>query len=304
MSEPAEAAIETARRMFDLAREGDHALLGYLKQGVPVGLTDARANSLLMLASYHGHAALAAGLIDAGAVVDALNDRGQTPLAGAISKDFADVAQVLLERGADLDTGSPSAREIAQLVQFDIAALGLASAALTRTDHNRTPAPIDGGTFRRVLGNFASGVVVVTAAFDGAPVGMTAQSFMALSLDPALVMFCPAHISTSWPKIRQAGHFAANILADGQQHLASQFAKSGIDKFADVDWRAGPSGAPLISGCLAHIDCTIEAVHDGGDHHIVVGRVLHLAAEPDKQPLVFFRSAFGHLSPAEPPVHR
>lgn len=156
--------------------------------------------------------------------------------------------------------------------------------------------PIDPVEFRNVLGSFASGVCVVTAALDGEPVGMTAQSFMSLSLDPPLVMFCPARISTSWPKIRQANHFAANILAEGQEALGLQFAKSGIDKFAGVDWEAGPSGAPLLDDVLAHIDCTIDAVHDGGDHEIVVGRVLHLATEEGKKPLVFFRSAFETLA--------
>lgn len=158
-------------------------------------------------------------------------------------------------------------------------------------------APIDGDTFKAVLGNFASGVVLVTAMLEGEPVGLTAQSFMSLSLDPPLVMFCPAKTSKSWPKIRQAKHFAANILSEGQQHLSSQFARSGGDKFAGVSWQPGPSGAPLVEGVLAHIDCMIDAVHDGGDHDIVVGRVLHLDAEPDKKPLVFFRSAFSNLAP-------
>ena len=160
-----------------------------------------------------------------------------------------------------------------------------------------THAPIDGDTFKAVLGNFASGVVLVTAMLDGEPVGLTAQSFMSLSMDPPLVMFCPAKTSKSWPKIRRAKHFAANILSEGQQHLSSQFARSGGDKFAGVSWQPGPSGAPLVDGVLAHIDCTIDAVHNGGDHDIVVGRVLHLDAEPDRKPLVFFRSAFSNLAP-------
>lgn len=161
--------------------------------------------------------------------------------------------------------------------------------------------PIDPQQFRSVLGSFASGVAIVTASDDGTPVGMTAQSFMSLSLDPPLVMFCPTRTSTSWPRIERAEHFAANILAEGQDWLGLQFAKSGADKFAGVEWTPGPSGAPLLDGVLAHIDCKIEAVHEGGDHLIVVGRVLHLAAEADLKPLVFFRSAFESLAvrPAE-----
>lgn len=158
-------------------------------------------------------------------------------------------------------------------------------------------AAIDPELFRSVLGNFASGVAVVTAMDDGEPVGLTAQSFTSLSLDPPLVMFCPKVTSTSWPRIEHARHFAANILAEGSEALGIKFARSGGDKFADVSWTPGPSGAPLLTGVLAHIDCKIEAVHPGGDHQIVIGRVLHLAADTDKKPLVYFRSAFESLAP-------
>lgn len=158
-------------------------------------------------------------------------------------------------------------------------------------------APIDPELFRSVLSSFASGVAVVTAMDDGVPVGLTAQSFTSLSLDPPLVMFCPKITSTSWPRIENAQHFAANILAEGQDALGIGFARSGGDKFADVDWTPGPSGAPLLTGVLAHIDCRMEAVHPGGDHKIVVGRVLHLAADAAKKPLVYFRSAFESLAP-------
>ncbi|WP_153505229.1 flavin reductase family protein [Cumulibacter manganitolerans] len=160
---------------------------------------------------------------------------------------------------------------------------------------------IDPDLFRAVLGNFASGVAVVTASDDGVPVGLTAQSFMSLSLDPPLVMFCPNRTSTSWPRIQHAKHFAANILAEGQDDLGLKFARSGGDKFAGVPWSPGPSGAPLLEGVLAHIDCTIEAVHAGGDHLIVVGRVLHLAAATELKPLVYFRSSFESLA-ARPPA--
>lgn len=157
---------------------------------------------------------------------------------------------------------------------------------------------IDPMTFRHVLGHFASGIVVVTAMLGDAPVGMTAQSFTSLSLEPPLVMFCAAKVSSSWPKIRAAGHFAANILSSGQEDLGRQFARPGIDKFAGVDWVLGPSGAPLLTGVLAHIDCRIRDVYDGGDHEIVVGEVLHLAANAELEPLLFFRSDFGNFLPS------
>ncbi|MGI8664964.1 MAG: ankyrin repeat domain-containing protein [Jatrophihabitans sp.] len=125
MSAPADDdAIALAHRMFDLARTGDQQLLAYLDSGVPAGLTDATGNSLLMLAAYHGHAGLVTGLAARGAEVDAINDRGQTPLAGAVFKASPDVVRALLAAGADPDLGSPSARESAVFFeQSELAAL-------------------------------------------------------------------------------------------------------------------------------------------------------------------------------------
>ncbi|GAA3645199.1 ankyrin repeat domain-containing protein [Microbacterium marinilacus] len=109
-------AIELAHRLFDWAREGSTALLlDQLDAGVPVELTDAQGNTLLMLAAYHGHADAVAGLLQRGADADRINDRGQTPLAGAVFKQHDDVVRVLLAAGADLDAGTPSARATAQM---------------------------------------------------------------------------------------------------------------------------------------------------------------------------------------------
>lgn len=103
-----------AHRMFDLARAGDtEALVGYVEAGVPVELTDATGNSLLMLAAYHGHAATVRALVARGADADHANDRGQTPLAGAVFKDEPDVVDALLDAGADPRLGTPSAIETA-----------------------------------------------------------------------------------------------------------------------------------------------------------------------------------------------
>lgn len=108
--------VELAHRLFDLARTGDaERLAAHVDAGVPAGLTDAAGNSLLMLAAYHGHTDAVRVLIARDALVDALNDRGQSPLAGAIFKGEDDVARVLLEAGADPDLGSPTARETAAM---------------------------------------------------------------------------------------------------------------------------------------------------------------------------------------------
>lgn len=153
----------------------------------------------------------------------------------------------------------------------------------------------DVGTFRRILSHFATGVVVVTA-HDGEPIGMTCQSFSSVSLDPPLVMFCPAQSSQTWPRIRAVGTFAVNILAADQEAVCRKFAVSGADKFDGVAWTPGVTGAPILSGVLAHIECRLEAVMAGGDHDIVTGRPLYVGEGPGSGPLLFFRSQYGGFS--------
>ncbi|MEH3034124.1 MAG: ankyrin repeat domain-containing protein [Aeromicrobium erythreum] len=114
-TDDAQAAIDLAHRLLDAARSGDEGLLAYVDRGVPVDLTDAGGNTLLMLAAYHGHTALVAGLLARGADADRPNDRGQTPLAGAVFKGDDATAGLLLAAGADPDAGTPSARATAEM---------------------------------------------------------------------------------------------------------------------------------------------------------------------------------------------
>ncbi|KKD07012.1 flavin reductase family protein [Streptomyces sp. WM6386] len=158
-------------------------------------------------------------------------------------------------------------------------------------------APVGPTEFRRVLGNFASGVAVVTSpAADGedGPAGFACQSFAALSLDPPLVAFMVGRTSTTWPRIARAGVFCVNVLADHQGELCRGFAVSGADKFAGVAFDPAPaSGSPRLADTLAWIDCTIHAVHTGGDHLIVVGRVDALGTgDEDRAPLLFHKGRF------------
>lgn len=155
---------------------------------------------------------------------------------------------------------------------------------------------IDQSAFRTALGHFCAGVTVITAVDDGTPVGMTCGAFSSLSLDPPLVLFCATKTSTSWGRIRSAGHFCANVLGAEQEHLSRTFASKVDDKFEGVGWRPGASGAPVLDGVLASIDCTIDEVHDGGDHHIVVGRVVELASAAHGGPLLFFRGGYGSFA--------
>ncbi|MFE7785578.1 flavin reductase family protein, partial [Streptomyces libani] len=128
-------------------------------------------------------------------------------------------------------------------------------------------APLDPAEFRSVLGHFASGVTVITAPGEPGPAGFACQSFASLSLDPPLVTFMVARTSTTWPRIARAGVFCVNILGAGQGDLCRGFAVSGGDKFAGVPYKAAPAtGSPRLADVPAWIDCTVQAVHTGGDH--------------------------------------
>ncbi|MFB7540559.1 flavin reductase family protein [Streptomyces zaomyceticus] len=157
--------------------------------------------------------------------------------------------------------------------------------------------PVDPAEFRRVLGHFASGVTIVTALDAEGPAGFACQSFASLSLDPPLVAFMVARTSTTWPRIAGAGTFCVNILGDDQGPLCRSFAVSGADKFAGVDWVPAPAtGSPRLPAAPAWLDCAITAVHTGGDHLIVVGRVEALDATEQGDPLLFHRGRFGRFS--------
>lgn len=160
--------------------------------------------------------------------------------------------------------------------------------------------PVDAGEFRRVLGHFASGVTIVTAhdpGTPGGPAGFACQSFASLSLDPPLVAFMVARTSTTWPRIARAGAFCVNILGADQGPLCRGFAVSGADKFAGVGYAPAPAtGSPLLDSVPAWVDCRVQAVHTGGDHLIVVGRVEALGATAGGEgPLLFHRGAFGRF---------
>jgi flavin reductase (DIM6/NTAB) family NADH-FMN oxidoreductase RutF len=150
--------------------------------------------------------------------------------------------------------------------------------------------------FRTVLASFATGVAVVTAVSDHCPVGMTIQSFCSLSLRPPRILLCPAMTSTSWPKIASAGGLCVNLLAEDQESLARQFARSGTDKFAGVGWVGSIiTGSPMLVNALAWIDCNIVNTYPGGDHLIAVCDVLALERRTDLRPLIFFKSAFARI---------
>jgi 3-hydroxy-9,10-secoandrosta-1,3,5(10)-triene-9,17-dione monooxygenase reductase component len=159
---------------------------------------------------------------------------------------------------------------------------------------------IDGANFRHVLSHYPTGVCVVTAIeADGRASGMVVGSFTSVSLSPPLVAFFPDKASTSWPKIERAGRFCVNVLASDQGELCRRFASKGEDKFAGVAHRVSTNGSPVLDDVVAWIDCTLDAVHEAGDHFIVLGRVQELDIIRPDQPLLFFRGKYGAFNPLD-----
>jgi len=138
---------------------------------------------------------------------------------------------------------------------------------------------------RDALGMFATGVTVITTMTDDGPLGITANSFASLSLDPPLVLWSPARKSSRFPAFDAAKHFAVHVISEEQQTLSDAFARRG-DQFDGFDWQEGIGKSPLFPDCAARFECVKAAGYDGGDHKIMVGEVLRFTSE-DRRPLVY-----------------
>jgi 3-hydroxy-9,10-secoandrosta-1,3,5(10)-triene-9,17-dione monooxygenase reductase component len=158
---------------------------------------------------------------------------------------------------------------------------------------------IEPRAFRQVLGQFCTGITIITTMHDDVPSGFACQSFAALSLDPPLVLFCPTKVSRSWQAIEAAGRFCVNVLTEKQREICARFGSREPDKFAGVDWHKSPLGSPVLDNSLAHIDCTVHSVHDGGDHFVVFGLVNSLSEVPTvkPRPLLFYRGEYTGIEP-------
>jgi len=157
---------------------------------------------------------------------------------------------------------------------------------------------VDPDEFRRILGHFATGVTIVTAMVDDEPVGMAANAFSSVSLDPPLVLFCAAKSSSTWPKIHTTGSYAVNILGEHQAEVCRNFATAPSgERFRDVAFHTAATGSPILSDSVAFVDCRIDAEHDAGDHTIVVGRVVELGQfQEELPPLLFHRGVYPRLA--------
>ncbi|MEP3050900.1 MAG: flavin reductase family protein [Erythrobacter sp.] len=154
----------------------------------------------------------------------------------------------------------------------------------------------DPRTLREALGNFATGVTVVTAIGDkGDPVGLTANSFTSVSLDPPLLLVCPAKGAATTQALLASEHFAINVLHTGQQAISKLFATKGSDRFAETEFETWKHGVPIIRNSLASFECRKYAINDGGDHLILVGEIMHVRYAPDLDPLLYFRSEYRDL---------
>lgn len=152
-------------------------------------------------------------------------------------------------------------------------------------------AEFDDDRFREVLGHLPTGVTIITAQTPSGPNGMTANSFISVSLDPPLVLFCPAKTSETWPKLRHASRFCVNILAGHHEQLCRQFAKRGTDRFADVPFHSR-LGGPALDDAAGWLDCELKTESEAGDHLVVIARVLDVDANPRVRPLVFHRGRY------------
>lgn len=153
--------------------------------------------------------------------------------------------------------------------------------------------------FREGLGYFATGIAVVTATTgDGDRIGATISSFNSVSLEPPLVLFSIARNSRAFPAWRSVAHFAVNVLAEHQAETSARFARALGDKWGGTRWAEASNGAPLLPDALAAFECVRYANYDGGDHLIIVGRVLGVRVRQpaNAAPLIFFRSGYRRLA--------
>lgn len=154
----------------------------------------------------------------------------------------------------------------------------------------------DPRTLRDALGCFATGVTVVTCLdADGQPVGLTANSFTSVSLDPPLLLVCIGKNAASAAAMTTASHFAVNVLQTGQQPASIRFATRHEDRFGPNDWSPGEYGAPLLESSLGVFECEAHAIHDGGDHHMLIGRVVKARFDGALDPLLYFRGSYRRL---------
>ncbi|MEE2654761.1 MAG: flavin reductase family protein [Pseudomonadota bacterium] len=157
---------------------------------------------------------------------------------------------------------------------------------------------IDPREFRNTVGCFATGITIITTIdVDGSPIGLTANSFTSVSLDPPMVLFCLDRKVASFESFAVGKHFAVNILAAHQEEVSNRFAQSGPEKWQGVDYDTWDNAVPIIPECLANMECCGHSIIDAGDHVIVVGEVVKIAsANEDVKPILYYRGGYKEIA--------
>lgn len=157
---------------------------------------------------------------------------------------------------------------------------------------------IDPREFRNTVGCFATGITVITTLDEGGgPVGFTANSFTSLSLEPPLVLFCLDRKVASFEAFAPERPFAVNILSSDQTDVSQRFATSGPEKWEGVAFECWETGSPILPHCLANLECTIESIHEGGDHVIVIGRVVSIRrSDGPAGALLYYKGRYAELA--------
>jgi flavin reductase (DIM6/NTAB) family NADH-FMN oxidoreductase RutF/pimeloyl-ACP methyl ester carboxylesterase len=177
--------------------------------------------------------------------------------------------------------------------EFDAALVGFLEKAVRRPSYYPPRSGVDAATLRQALGCFGTGVAVITTLdASGRPVGLTANSFTSVSLDPPLVLFCVDRRAGSLPTFEQSSVYAVNILHIGQQDISMRFVQKGIDRFADVPWETWERGAPVIQDCFASFECERHQIIDGGDHRIFIARVRRVRFDASRDPLLYLQGRY------------
>lgn len=153
---------------------------------------------------------------------------------------------------------------------------------------------VDQRSFRKALGCFATGVTVVTSVnpVDSAPLGVTVSAFSSLSLEPALVLFCLGNKNGNLEAFKNSGRFVINVLSEGQKDLSIRFASRSDDKWSGVASEPGLGGVPVLTGCIANLECRLVNTVDGGDHVIFMGEVETIHYQEGGAPLLYFRGSY------------
>ena len=155
--------------------------------------------------------------------------------------------------------------------------------------------------YRQALGCFATGITVISASGpDGAPVGITANSFNSVSMDPPLILFSLSRASYSLQTFLDSGTFAVNVLREDQQELSNRFAKASADKWSHVGYDVWDTGCPILHDAIAKFECRLRHTYEGGDHIIFVGEVLRFEYDPRGRPLMYYRGSYCTMPTDDP----